>query len=363
MKLRAPLVPVFFSLFLSSLPLPADIPFPLIPALEAACSGFSPGTPGFVWQPDWPVDIPPDAFTVKGDAALIRLSGTSAPPGNPAGTETEPETLVPFEYRLRRDDRGRPLEFPLSLEGRFWQIRADHAPSGGVTALFFDTAGEGEGDTETEVEQEPWIAGFPLPYVPFESPAPKLPGEAVRVSRGEAAYFVLFEESGNYISESWYDPEGKLAGYFVSFFEEWEGRRRILSILGFDGAERYHFESGAAVSAIRGLRGNFFAFYGARGQLLEREFAPAEPDAAPKPPERFAFQWDEHLLLVSMRDISSSQSSEPVESPVEYRYEYTLDRRGNWLSRRETAYVTRGGLLIPVGVKQTDRSILYRGEE
>jgi hypothetical protein len=371
--------PAFFLLFLISLPLSAEIPFPLIPALVAAYSGgsftrgsgFTPGVSGLAWQPDWPGDIPPDAFTVRGDAALIRLSGTSARYENPAKTEPETETQVPFEYRLRRDEQGRPLEFPLSLEGRFWQIRADHAPSGGVTALVFDAAGRGEGEAGveigTEAEQEPWTAEFPLSYIPFESPAPKLPGEAVRVSQGEAVYFVLFEEGVSSISESWYGPEGKLAGYFVSFFEEWEGRRRILSVLGFDGAERYHFESGASVSAIRGLRGNFSALYGARGQPLEREFVPVELelelDAALRPPEHFDFQWDERLLLVSMRDISSSQSSEPVEPPVEYRYEYTLDQRGNWLSRRETAYIRRGGLLIPAGTKQTDRYIVYRGEE
>jgi hypothetical protein len=331
-------------------PLPAQVPFPLGPALETACFGgiFAPGADPAAgspsaWQPDWPADIPPDAFSVKGDAALIRLSGTS------------------FEYRLSRDGRGRLVEFPLSLGGDLFQIRADYDPSGRVAGLVFGGTGEGEGGTE----QEPWIAEFSLPYSPFESPAPEFAGEAVRVSRGEAVYFVLFEEGGNYLSESWYDGEGNLAGYFVSLFEEWEGRRRILSVLDSDDAKRYYFESRGRVSAIRGPRGNFSALYGAKGRVLEWEFAPAEPDAPPGPPGRFALQWDEGFLLVSMRDTSPSQASAgiPTEPSFEYRYEYTLDRRGNWLSRRETVYVRRGGLLIPAGLRQIDRYIRYRGEE
>jgi hypothetical protein len=347
----------------------------LAPALETACFGgiFAPGADasGSAWQPDWPADIPPDAFSVKGDAALIRISGTLT--GHEDSAETKTAALVPFEYRLNRDDRGRLVEFPLSLGGDFFQIHADYSPSGAVAALVFVGTGKGEGEAQTErapetesaaeAEQEPWTARFPLPYIPFESPAPKFPGEAVRVSRGESVYFVLFEEGGKHVSESWYDAEANLAGYFVSLFEEWEGRRRIVSTLSFDDTKRYFFESRAYVSAIRSLRGNFSAVYGARGQLLEREFAPAGTDAALKRPGRFAFQWDERFLLVSMRDSSPSRSSGPAESPIEFRYEYTLDHQGNWLSRRETAYLTRSGLLIPVGTKQIDRYILYRGEE
>ncbi|MDR1637231.1 MAG: hypothetical protein LBR93_07820 [Treponema sp.] len=347
--------------------MPAQVPFPLGPALETACFGgiFAPGADsaagsGSAWQPDWPADIPPDAFSVKGEAALIRLSGTSA---RLNGQGPEAASPGPFEYRLSRDSRGRLVEFPLSLGGDLFQIRADYAPSGGLAGLVFGGTGEGEGG----VEQTPWIAEFPLPYSPFESPAPQFPGEAVRVSRGEAVYFVLFEEGGKYLSESWYDGEGNLAGYFVSLFEEREGRRRILSVLNSDNAKRYYFDNQGHVSAIRGPWGNFSAVYGARGQVLEWEFAPAGPDAEPAPPGRFALQWDERFLLVSLRGLSPSPSRSsagiPDESPVEYRYEYALDRRGNWLSRRETAYVSRGGLLIPVGVKQIDRHILYREEE
>jgi hypothetical protein len=343
-------------LFPVSLPLSAQVPFPLAPALETACFGgiFAPGADpaaASAWQPDWPADIPPDAFRVKGDAALIRLSGTLL-------RGREPETaLSPFEYRLSRDGGGRLVEFPLSLGGDLFQIRADYAPSGGVAGLVFDGTGEGE----AEAEREPWTAAFPLPYRLFESPAPKFPGEAARVSRGEAVYFVLFEEGGNYLSESWYDPEGNLAGYFVSLFEEWEGRRRIVSVLDFDGSKRYYFENRGYVSAIRGPGGNFSALYGARGELLEWELAPAEGELPP--PGRFTLQWDEGFLLVNMGDSPFLPSAVPAEPPLERRYEYTLDRRGNWLSRRETLYALRGGLLIPAGVKQIDRYILYREEE
>jgi hypothetical protein len=373
MKFRKSLpAPAFFLLFLVSLPLSAQVPFPLTPALASACFGglFAPAdsaaAPGSAWQPDWPADIPPDAFSVK-DAAFIRLSGTAS--GRGGSAETETESLAPFEYRLSRDSEGRLAEFPLSLGGGFFQIRADYAPSGGLAALFFDRTGEGgagnAGETETAAgaEQEPWLAEFPLPYTPFESPAPRFPEEAARVSRGESVYFVLFEEGGKSLSESWYDPEGNLAGYFVFFFEEGEGRRRILSFVSPGDAERYYFESRAYVSAIRGSRGDFSAVYGAGGQVLEWEFAPRGLEGTPAPPGHFSLQWDERFLLVSMRADPSQSAGLPAESPAEYRYDYSLDRRGNWLSRRETAYIKRGGLLIPAAARQIYRDILYGEEE
>jgi hypothetical protein len=297
---------------------------------------------------------------VKGEASLISLSGTSSIAG-PA--EMEP---VPFEYRVRRDNQGRLVEFPLSLGGALWRVRVDYTVSGGIAGLVFDVPGETEG------EAEPWSAEFPLPYTPFESPAPKLPGEAVRFSQGETVYFVLFEEGGNFIAESWYDPAGNLAGYFRCIFTERAGQRRLRSIRrdvvvqpenpgeepqNVADTEDYYFESGGHVSGTAGPYGVFSALYGARGQPLEWEFAPADAGE----PGRFSLQWDELGFLVRMRNANPGLSAEP--KVFEYRYEYTLDQRGNWLSRRETVYAGWGGLLVPIGVKQTDRRIVYRAEE
>jgi hypothetical protein len=340
--------------FLRRPPVFAELPFPLIPALMAACSDeiFAKDT-GLAWQPDWPVDIPPDAFSVKG-ASLIRLSGTSSTGVEEAAeTETAAETaaLVPFEYRLSRDDQGRLVEFPFSQGGRFWQIRVDYTPLGGIAALVFSAVGEDEAT----------VAEFPRPYVPFESPAPKLPDEAVRLSQGETVYFVLFEEGVRHIAESWYDPAGNLAGYFNSVFEEREGQRRLRSVRweipaqAEEPVEEYHFQSGGYVSETGGPYGVFSARYGARGPL-EWDLAPVEAAGAGAP-GHFSLQWDENGLLVRMRQEVAGAAL------IEYRYEYTLDERGNWLSRRETVYAERGGLFIPVGAKQTDRRIVYRTGE
>jgi hypothetical protein len=68
-----------------------------------------------------------------------------------------------------------------------------------------------------------------------------------------------------------------------------------------------------------------------------------------------------------MRDIAgpgespaSAEESQPF--PVDFRYEYEFDSRGNWIFRQEIALSRRGGLLTPVYGRGLIRRISY-GEE
>jgi hypothetical protein len=67
-----------------------------------------------------------------------------------------------------------------------------------------------------------------------------------------------------------------------------------------------------------------------------------------------------------MRDIADPagipQAEGPRLFPVDFRYEYEFDSRGNWIFRREIALSRQGGLLAPVYSRGLIRRISY-GEE
>jgi hypothetical protein len=319
-------------------------PFPIIPLLETAFAA------ELAWRPDWPQDIPPDAFAVKGKALRVSLA------------------IDGGEYRLRRDVDGRLAEFPALAEGVLVQAEALRGPDGGILGFSLtpqpSPAQAGSLDRE---ESGPWAVDFPEPLRP-DSPLPVSGLKPVWVSRGESVYFVLFLEGAGEISETWYDSGGDFAGYY---------KARITRNLppqngggGIDGGapwrilsletrsdrgtetEYYRFESGGNLSEVSSSAGIFSAVYGARGLPLYRELPPIEAQ-----PRSYALQWDERGLLVRQRG-----ASEGLDNP-DYRYEYTLDEHLNWVERWETGMIRRFGVLIPTPIQHLKRQIVYGTEE
>ncbi|MCL2320427.1 MAG: hypothetical protein FWC45_10105, partial [Treponema sp.] len=72
----------------------------------------------------------------------------------------------------------------------------------------------------------------------------------------------------------------------------------------------------------------------------------------------FSLQWDEEGSLVRISYRTASPGT--FESPVEYRYDYTLDERGNWIERREIRMIRRLGLLVPLPGITFTRVLEYR---
>ncbi|MDR2028465.1 MAG: hypothetical protein LBP93_02875 [Treponema sp.] len=306
-------------------------PFPISPLLETAASGRVP------WRPDWPPAIPPDAF---------RLSAGEAGGGGFSAISLGPD---PGEYRLRRGENGGWAEFPVFLQGNFYQARTlsggPEAPAGIII-----------------LTEEPWE----LHILAREGGRPSL----LRVTHGGRFYFTVLQYRDRRVSETWYDQEGNAAAVF---FPEYpapgggEGPRRIRALKdGGEETETYDYDSGGNISALNSPLGEFSALYTAdnRPRYWERRtLAPREEEAAgdspaPEPAEAletretYTLQWDNRGLLVRVTGTAGTE-------PVDLRYEYSLDERGNWIGRREIRMLHRFGVLVPVPGTELKRTIEY----
>jgi YD repeat-containing protein len=326
------------------------------------------------WRPDWPPEIPPDAFAVKGAAGVELDAGDG-------------EALLK-QYRLTLDARGRPTEFPLALtasgpEGGsvFAQVRLRYGAEGGVTRIDIEIPAPPPPDEdapETPVGNAPETAPaadspgasdspvfvsirFDAPYFPRARTPP-----AARVEYGEKLYHVLFSAGTGEIAETWFDPRGIFSAYFKSRIGPVNGGdpgARADSpwrILGLEGAEygredsgawrsfnpfhgAFYYESGGNLSESSGGYGSFSAIYGQAGLPLYWS----------RDSRNFSFQWDQEGRLVRRRDLGADAS------PADFRCDYEFDSRGNWIYRRETALVRAGSLLVPAYSRDLVRRVVY----
>jgi hypothetical protein len=331
-------------------------PFPLGPVLAEAVHGEG------RWRPDWPLEIAPDAFMIKGEAAAIAMeldasweiggTGDSAPAGAP-DRPAQGSRYRGISYRLAWDSGGRLIAFPLPLAGgeapAFAQVEVRYGGGDGIEELRIlvppgeDSAGEGSMETDTE-EPDSWSVLFPAPWIQDTLPA----GAPVKIQRGAAVYFVLFSGSRDWIAETWYDPWGNFAAYFETRIGPGPGGegRRVLGLEGLNYRQDYGYESGGNLSACSGDQGLFSVVYSAQGRPL---YWMAGRD--------YGLQWDEEGRLTGMRDLAPQGSG---EEPAAFRYEYEFDSRGNWVRRREIALFLRENLLLPGRMLETVRRIDYR---
>ncbi|GHV78075.1 hypothetical protein AGMMS49942_28960 [Spirochaetia bacterium] len=274
--------------------------FPLNLLLDAALSGNIP------WQPDWPVAMPPDGFTLNaGQAHSLTL--------------TLPEDTA-LEYRITRDAGGRFLEFPFFRGGTFYQAMVvyDDTSPGRVSKITLDNP----------VVPDPWEFEF-LEYTPDH---PSL----VRINAGGSWYFAVPEYLSRRTNETWYDPEGLVQAFFSLSFA---GEKQLVSIESRSGEGEailvYDYNSAGCISGTP------------VGAALYT--AAARPRYWERPEAHYTLQWDEQGLLA--RQMSSQD--------LDIRYEYTLDERLNWTERREISLTRHLGLLIPGAEVVIRRSIRY----
>jgi hypothetical protein len=361
----------------------AAAPFPLGPVLAEAFYG------SCRWRPDWPLELAPDAFSVKGKVSglelelgriegitgppeapgAVEITGGAAPPNgtafpgvvpdpggeSPDGPDSAPEDLM---FRAAWDGEGRLSAFPAVLAGgSLAQVEVRYDTEGAVLEL---RVLSGEADPPLTVQ-------FPVPYLPG--------GESgvVKVQLGERFYYVLFAGGGEGIGETWYDPWGNFAAYFKTRLEapgrdlsQGSSPRRILGLEGEDFRQAYYYESGGNLSERAGDGGFFSALYGPQGRPLYwlRAPDPASSDSM----EQYSLQWDQEGLLTRML-VSGPDLPPPPEVPeaggplpVDFRYTYEFDSGGNWIKRREIALYRRGDLLLPLYSRDTVRHISYAGE-
>ncbi|MDR1444403.1 MAG: hypothetical protein LBI94_05950 [Treponema sp.] len=352
------------------------VPFPLSLVLEAVQTGAG------CWRPDWPLEIPPDAFAPPG-AARIELDA-GALPG------------ILERYRLEWSG-GRLTDFPLpiALSGArpdsppedpagnpvFVQVHCRYDEGGGLSGIDIEIPGA-DGPVQAPVET---AAGLPAGTGSAESPAgslairfdpPYFPqsekASGARVEYGDRFYRVLLSGGIHEITETWFDSRGNFSAYFTSrtgpaapadpSVPQNPGGPFPWIILGIEGSENggengglrplvsavFHRESGGNLSEYSGGPGPFSAVYGPAGR----------PRYWTSGTRNYGFQWDEGGRLVRLRDLGAADD-ETDPSPVDFRYDYEYDSRGNWVLRRETALFRAGNLLLPAYGRELVRRITY----
>ena len=287
----------------------ADEIFSLSLILEGADYAAS----GAVWRPDWPLDLPPDAFKVKspGISRSLILGDN-----------------INMEFRFNRE--GRIEEFPFVLFNSMVQVSLAYRETG-LRELVLNFPG---GDDPWKLEFLESIDSYP---------------SLVRCSRGEAWYFIALSHGVNEINETWYDEKGRILGaYRVSIIEIGKGKKtwalRDYSLPEED--TEYHYDSRGLITDISGPGGVYKVLY-----YLEDLPRYWEQGG------RYSLQWDSNGLLLRIADENPEDYSGET---VDYRYEYTLDEMGNWIERREIQMVPGLGLLVPMPGRTLKRILEYR---
>lgn len=314
--------------------------FPLLMLVRSAVS-----TDTF-WRPDWPLDIPPDAFSAP--ASGITLT-----------TETG-------EYTLRYNKQGLAVEFPFLLSGGMAQVQTIIGSQGEIQGFIVIPAAGADNALGVE-------------FIGYENDLPV----RARCTSGGTVYFTALHYGGTQSSEIWYDSEGNALGAFLYRFSAadgpaaWELPSLSLRSLEFrslaaaalegsapdvhagDNLTRYAYDSWGNISEIGSSGGICSALYSAPAQVRywTRPFLSA-----------YTLQWDAGGLLIRMiprtpTGSDGTYASTDTADADEYRYEYTLDERGNWIERREIRLMRRSGLLVPAGEHWVRRKMLYETNE
>jgi YD repeat-containing protein len=318
----------------TEIPIPAapdetlkDVPCPLGPMLLTAIQK------DITWRPDWAITVPPDAFTLTaGKATSITL------------------ILEGEEYRVCWEN-GALVEFPICLQGSFAQVQRIIRDSKKIKSL--------------TIRMD---ISWNLELIKQEDPYRFL----ARLTGGEQVYFLAFQSDHTGISETWYDPEGNALGFFRCRSRYAGEDLRIGSLVSYTGgdetSEWYEYDSFGNISEIVAAQGTFSALYYQKNypksyprywerQVLE---SPSPGSAEEAPPitegiQNYTLQWDEKGFLVGMFEGSDGNP----ETAVDARYEYTVDRRGNWTERQEIRMVRRLGVLMPSPGLTIKRRITY----
>ena len=278
--------------------------FPIALVLEEARYAADAGT----WRPDWPFDLPPDAFKLLAEGekgALTELSRVIV--------EGEGYSLN-FAFGPGGLPGGLGLieEFPFMYDGAMTQVSLFYNDFMEIRKLIINYL-PGE---------DPWI----MEILEYDDSFPVL----ARGFRSNTWYFIYISRGVNGIRETWYDVEGNFLGaYSFSFGSIGEEQRiRVLRDFSSSGEEmEFHYDSRGLVTDVTGSYGLYRVLYFREDLPRYWERRPAAGDSPDT--GNFTLQWDANGILLRMA------SREDGEDPVNSRYEYSFDERGNWVERRE----------------------------
>jgi len=273
---------------------------------------------GGLWRPDWPLNMPPDAFKAK-DATRIAVEweGLSL-------TLNRNTSLIVLDDGSAAS-LGRVREFPFLLNGKMAQVHLELAELFEIRKMVLSF----------QSGEEPWR----LEVLESVDSFPTL----VRGAKGETWYFIAFSRGLNEIHETWYDEEGNILGaYSVYLIHIGKDRkpRIIRDYLRPEEDTELHYDSRGLLTETAGPGGIYRAQYFREDlpRYWERRYTGdmGADNIREEEAGNFSLQWDERDLLLRIAGESA-----------DYRYEYTLDERGNWTERREWRMIPALGLLVP----------------
>jgi hypothetical protein len=296
-----------------------------------------------LWQPDWPVDVPPDAFAVP-QARLITL-------------KTESDDL-----QLAFDKNGKAISFPFFWEGVLCPVSISYngAESVQKITIHLENKNEEKSETETEAENknESKIAIKPetgtegennnnieIEFLEYDTNASPV---LAQVNNSGEWFFVTFNtDAETEIIETWMDEEGKALAVFVTQKSSSMYYNRIVlsktESSGVSSEEEIFYDSMGNISGIVNETGEYYALYSGRGAQYWRRMVLSQAI------EDYVLQWN-----------SAGNLAELSGQEAHLRYEYTFDTHGNWIQRREIKMVNEFGVLIPQSITVVDREIEYR---
>ena len=290
------------------------------------------------WRPDWPPELPPDSFKVLSgeiSQAVIEVEG------------------VPLAFRY--DPEGRLEEFPLMLNGRIVRVSIGYTEASEIREIELGfpvwVAEQGEAGHWVLSGCESWK----LEFLNYLDSFPSI----VRGSLGDAWYFILISRTRNEIRETWYDEEGSFLGaYSLSRIRIGENRR-IRLLRDFSNPDNgsdteYYYDSRGFLTEISESGGFYKVLYYLEDLPRYWERNPGRIAGGER--GNYSLQWDENGFLVRI-------TGETGDGLVDYRYEYVLDERGNWIERREIRMLRRMGLLVPSPGITIKRVLEYREPE
>jgi len=288
------------------------------------------------WKPDWPLEIPPDAFKVHAAGA-----------GEISACEIQWDD---FSLGYKIDEEGRTEQFPILLNGEIAQA-----------ALIYNGQNIQEMDVTFPSGDNPWNFEF----LEYRDSFPYLVRAYCSGSEGAEGlwYFIYFSKGIREILESWYDETGKALGAYGYSLAEVVRKPKIRAVKDYsaaspDGDTELFYDSRGLVTGASGPAGFFNVLYFREDSPRYWERKPVEEDG----PEdnnkitsgNFTLQWDETGLL---RRLSGEDENGPL---LDCRYEYTLDDMGNWIERRETRMIRNLGLLVPSAGTTITRVLEYK---
>jgi hypothetical protein len=288
--------------------------FLLIPLLETVFSG------NVQWRPDWPFYIPPDSFMVSSEnrlPVLVELFNDSE------------------NFTVRRDTEGRLLEFPFFLADKYASVRIVYSNRGILQRMEILLKNYSSSASDMQSEETAMNIYFPADFFPYSGLSPGGAFPVIRVSSDDSEYYVYIFETPSFLTETWYDAAGNMILHSKTDTEVINGAWRIVlkqiyDVSGIRFVDYFH-DSGGNITEVRSIdvvssavfRENRLTLWQFDGFISE-------------------LQWDTQGILKNIKTWDENGLFS-----VEYRYDHEKDTRGNWIRRRETAFMRQYDLMVP----------------